>query len=536
MQGTDWYDLSKKCRMLGPYYLGLPGDMLQYETIRSFSTRDDDFRYAIIGSYREMVSHEWLQRGLPWLAVLHGCNGLLWFGDFRTAGSASDSISGLAPDFRPARAYRWSLEEIRRIQSGIYHLVRSGRRQHDRVAVLFSRPSIYATDFRSFAPMTAAVQECGFQFLALDARELDQGRLRGDEFAAVFLPAALCLSDRGLDEVQRFVARGGTAVADLLPAVMTDHGCARPSNPLAAVFGVGDEPGKVPQPRPCVLRLKEPSTAAAGTLELSLPGAIATLAGGTARGRLGAEGLPAVIVNRHGAGRTLLLNFALVEGPADGQRIGEGKTEAYRHLVASGLELAGLKPAVAVADAATGEPIQRGMEIVRYHRGQSQYVAMLAAQLGDNAQPRRTKITLPRAGHLYDVRAGRYLGHSSAVTTEFQPGPAQFFAVLPYQVEKLTIEAAARHLSPGKPLEYTVRIHTQPETAEQHVVRVEVFDPSGKELRHYRQVAACDGPTLRGLAPLALNDPCGTWRLRAVDVASGAAAETTFELPPPLSK
>jgi hypothetical protein len=57
------------------------------------------------------------------------------------------------------------------------------------------------------------------------------------------------------------------------------------------------------------------------------------------------------------------------------------------------------------------------------------------------------------------------------------------------------------------------------------VVRVEVFDPTGKLVRHYStNVTVVDGGA-RFEIPFALNDPAGRWRLRARDVVSGLTAE-----------
>jgi hypothetical protein len=61
------------------------------------------------------------------------------------------------------------------------------------------------------------------------------------------------------------------------------------------------------------------------------------------------------------------------------------------------------------------------------------------------------------------------------------------------------------------------------------VVRLEVFDPSGKLVRHY-----CGNVTVRGgraefQVPFALNDAEGPWRVRARDAVSGLTAEQVLE-------
>jgi hypothetical protein len=57
------------------------------------------------------------------------------------------------------------------------------------------------------------------------------------------------------------------------------------------------------------------------------------------------------------------------------------------------------------------------------------------------------------------------------------------------------------------------------------VVRLEVFDPAGKLVRHYcGNVTVRDGRASYAI-PFAMNDASGAWRVRARDVVSGLTAE-----------
>jgi hypothetical protein len=57
------------------------------------------------------------------------------------------------------------------------------------------------------------------------------------------------------------------------------------------------------------------------------------------------------------------------------------------------------------------------------------------------------------------------------------------------------------------------------------VVRVEVFDPAGKRVRHYSgNVTITDGAATFEI-PFALDDARGAWSVRARDVISGITAE-----------
>ena len=63
-----------------------------------------------------------------------------------------------------------------------------------------------------------------------------------------------------------------------------------------------------------------------------------------------------------------------------------------------------------------------------------------------------------------------------------------------------------------------------------HVVRMDVFSPSGKLLRHYSGSATTRAGIAEWRLPLALNDEIGQWIVRATEVVSGAAAETTLRV------
>jgi hypothetical protein len=66
-----------------------------------------------------------------------------------------------------------------------------------------------------------------------------------------------------------------------------------------------------------------------------------------------------------------------------------------------------------------------------------------------------------------------------------------------------------------------------PSAAARSVLHVEVRDPSGKRVPYYSGNVVAPGGTAEWLLPLALNDPVGTWQVRATDLLSGqtAAAE-----------
>jgi hypothetical protein len=59
---------------------------------------------------------------------------------------------------------------------------------------------------------------------------------------------------------------------------------------------------------------------------------------------------------------------------------------------------------------------------------------------------------------------------------------------------------------------------------------VEVFRPDGVEAKWLRRVVRLVRNSAATGLPFALNDPKGTWRIRATEVVSGAVAEAALEV------
>ena len=60
------------------------------------------------------------------------------------------------------------------------------------------------------------------------------------------------------------------------------------------------------------------------------------------------------------------------------------------------------------------------------------------------------------------------------------------------------------------------------------VVKMDVFQPDGRQSEAYSKRLSFRGETCTRLLPLALNDMKGKWRLRITEVISGVTAEKSF--------
>jgi hypothetical protein len=137
--------------------------------------------------------------------------------------------------------------------------------------------------------------------------------------------------------------------------------------------------------------------------------------------------------------------------------------------------------------------------------GKSKLVGLLPAKASKVARP---------AGIVYDLLRGGL----AAPEVEASPEAPALFLERLARIGKLEIDGAELRLTEdgGAPVDLSV-------------VRVEVFDPAGKLVRHYSGNATIRDGRGRLEIPFALSDAAGPWRLRARDVVSGVEAAAVIE-------
>jgi hypothetical protein len=101
-------------------------------------------------------------------------------------------------------------------------------------------------------------------------------------------------------------------------------------------------------------------------------------------------------------------------------------------------------------------------------------------------------------------------------------------AIAPILLLERNTRIAKLELTPGLDLRLT---DERGAPVDRSVVRVEIFDPAGKLVRHYTGNRTIRDGTARFEIPFAMNDAPGTWQVRARDVISGLTAERTLRRP-----
>jgi hypothetical protein len=490
------------------------------------------------GGY-EPDRNEPMQRRAPWFAVLNGMNAQWEWFNYGGAGAV------VAYDLTPYPFFEGAIEEIRELKTGTGKLLINAKRQHDGIALLFSAASVHANTYAPvlenvryenvFGAYLEVTKHIGINVRMLAYDELAKGKLNSGEFKVLILPICQALSGQEIAEIKKFATNGGTVIADLKPGTCDEHGKLQ-SNALDDLFGVkisaagekkrvGDvalSPEKAAS-IPALAKWKLPNVAVDELTALTTGAPLARVAD-----------VPVIIGNKYGKGHGIYLNFTIAPYLALVEKRDRTKKDfeegaPYRDLVRMLLSVAG------VATPAVIEPEIPSADIAHFVSGQAEYIGILQDLPEDPMKYTRKELPAPggrlyniklsRKSHLYDVRERRYLGHTDNVLmTSIAPARARLFAMMPYQIEGVSISGDTEARRGGQ-IRYNVSMQVvaaQPLVP--HVIRLDVFDPSGNPVDCYSKNILVQKGAADGVIHLALNDEPGQWLLKAREIVSGKDA------------
>jgi len=352
----------------------------------------------------------------------------------------------------------------------------------------------------------------------------------------VVLPLAVCLSGTEVSALNAFVNSGGSLLA-VGPCGVLDANGRLSGGSLDVLFG-GKSGAQMPVPP-----VGGVGSWTTSDLSLAVSAADPELrATDAARVQPFDEGTPVALLERTtGMGRATLLNFLLsgyrrfqpsgVAGETVDRVSADARAaESYHRLMARQLQAAGIVPSVRLQDV-DGKPV-RYCEIVEFSAGDIRYVGILPRYFGGrysqslaptsvaDQRTEQASAMLPEIGHLYDVRARRYLGETDRIDMALTTGIAQLYAVLPYRVRGVSVEAPAE-ARVGRTLSVGVKVEAGNAHVGNHVVHIELTREGEGAIKPYaRNVVTADGAGSVDF-PLPLNAPAGRWLLTVTDVISG---------------
>ena len=490
----------------------------------------------------------------PWWCVFRGINlhGLYYGGNSSTW--FEERL--IAPDLGCVTTFERIMANIDELRGGIARLLFNARRLNDGIAVVYSAPSLHLTAMyeeglprapewdkqvtgahrflymQCWEGLTLLLRDLGLSYDVAPAAWLESGEILEHGFRVVVLPFNARLSEAEAATLRRFVEAGGVLLADAFPGVFGRDARPCDGGALADVLGARLEGGPLRDGLADATAVTTDGTAL-GRIAVD---ADVALEGATAMGQT-EGGAPIFLVHEYGKGRAVCLNVLA----RDYQIWRTKATEMpFRDAVGRMLAEAGVTPAVACEVTVRGEDAThrvQASEIHRYGLDGAYYVGMLrhAKMRPDDSvyladlRPKPVHIAFDRTAHVYDCRRRMYRGMTDNLEDVLYPGRAELFALLPYEVGDVRLEAAS---SDGA-VTVTGQVAPCEAGAEPvtHVVHIEVIDPAGRVHRELaRNVLAPRGRVQERIF-LGLNAAAGPWTIAVRDVASGTERFVTVSAP-----
>jgi len=474
--GFDYAKVTPGTTFMGMYATGMEMNM-----VRSFQQPGD-----LLGAWWNyaMLDEEY-SRFAPWHLLLNGAHTLMWFTDF-----SCDRYTALNPDFTPFDHFKWMYEELEPIEEGIGKLVLGLQREPAQVAVLYEQKNLHRTTpfFHSMVVLTKLLDDLGVQHDFVSGKQIVEGTLTKRKYRLLLLPGQFHMSPEVAAAVRGFVAVGGAAMADTLPAEadgLNRYG----KRPLDDLF------------------------ADAGSLKhRSFPVTDADAAGWESHWK------------KTGKGKAFLLGFH----PGDyGRKRMTPEGGPLRKVASDILASCGVKPPAQVRCA--NGPFQP-VQVVCYRDGDALYVGTQRDYMVADQTPRAFGVTTERGGHLYDTRAGKYLGEGTKAMLNLEVARGAMLAILPYKATGIAIEGLQPTLPQGASLKLALRLQIEGGLPGKGVFRVDVTDPNGSPVAPVCRKVRWEKGAAEVVLPLAYNDPVGKWTIRVTDIATGTATEQTFQL------
>ena len=528
------------------------GNKAIFDIWRSF-VPETFFNHGWVGyDRREVAAHY-----EPWWLALHGSRGVSYF-----ATSAYDVPRGrswaLVYPTGCLTEYSAAVKEtLADLRGGVGKLLMEYRRAQPQVGILWSHPSLlvswceskedisgdpperdnsdsYASWFMSALNFRQHLNELQLDYQYVAPDQILAGAVRASSpptggptpgagwkpalptCSLLVLPFTIAASGPLVDKLDAYLQQGGVIVGDMRCLRTDEHG--KPdaggvqAPALQRLFGVTRN-GEVSYVESKIAFKQAGAGLDLTGQEMTVYGKESLTPAGATALAAHATGEPAVLVMPHGKGLSVLLNFKLPQYDA-----------TMRELLRQIVSRAGVPREVTV-EAASGNVPPRAYELNTFTRGPITVHGLIRDfRRCEGSDP--VVIRFGRKAHVFDVRARKYLGEVDRAQTTLPPGETALYALLPYRVEGLGLNAPAS-VKAGEELVARVNLVASG-TAGDHVIHVELLDPKGQSVWCYAGNELL--PAGKGVVrvPLALNDAKGKWTLRVRDVLTGAQSEAKF--------
>lgn len=527
----DWWSMLRDISLFVPY----PGHPVGGEMVRSFANPGTMSAYWY-GAYTRSCGGRRLttQRYFPWFCLFQGFNASWYFNLHGHAGMAHEV--GFAGDLRPLPHFEETSKACREIKTGLDMLLLNSALHTDGVCLYYSpasvhentfsnRPAAHATELLAWCEL---LQDLGVQYRFVSADQVSAGELSNPGCKLLILPMVTAVTDREAKGIAEFARAGGSVLADVPPGTADPLGRPRQEGALVELFGA--------QPSSADLALtviKEANAelpgqlGSADTTLLATPIKVANGWVGALRSAATIDVMP-ILLRSATKPKCILLNFAVdCYRPIRTKEAGT----SFRTLMTSILQEAGVGAAVTLTGP-DGTPLP-DVRISRFTRGNALFIGIMSGTFNAKEETtRHARISLPKAGHVYDMRRKRYLGLRRDMGLPLTTCRPVLLAVLEEAVTALTFDAQCTGAAATRELRLTGKLMGEngKPAADVHAVRLRIFGPDRLEREHYTGKVLTKGGQFSFTVPMALSDAPGQWFVSAEDVVSGIADSRFVEV------
>ena len=524
----NWAELMKYHTSLQHY------EGVQKDLIRSF--RRPGTRYGMwVGYASENIDAEKYSRYHIWRSLFNQANGYMYFyHDYAMLG-----------DFTFAQNTKYALEELQIAKKGIDKMLLSSELVCD-IGMHYSHSSLFASTAtisrynwsNTADSWISIINDLGLNFKFVSTEQLEKVGLNKDEYKVFILPASLCLSDKEIEALRKYVESGGVLISDYGVGIYDIHGKKQENKRLLELFG---------------FKRGEGSDLALSSSEVRVKGDIVEgLTSRTLKLKFGEKGLKlttgkaysdmdeaAIIINRFGSGKAVLLNcvmsdYSQVTLSGVGGELSEVKkgmlevNEQIKGFARDIFKIGGISPEVLIRTL-TGVDLQSLTKTSIWKNGNIRYVGLLNEpdNMYNKISPEEIldiNITFENKGHIYDVKEKKYLGLNTGnkqIKTKIAPTIANIYSILPYRVSRIDVTPDKKSYKAGEVVVCSVKVITSGGQAGNHIGYVEVVGPDKQVRNYYTQKVILKNGAGTIEVPISFNDDIGNWAVNIRDVASG---------------